>query len=151
MTLVGIPGFALTGTLNVEVNGTTGTVVTQVVNFANDDASVVEPAEKRPVAPLLLCRQQPVLSRNVARMLRKPVCAEHLSANRTDELPVTSISAETEKTKEFALCFLRRNYSRSHFNKLSDGRTIGSCNQKRTRRMSVEPAVTVSQSPLRGR
>lgn len=67
-----------------------------IMNSAQDLASVIQSLEKRSVTSLLLRRQQSVFTRDVARMLRKPVGSENLPANRTYELPVSVVIRQTE-------------------------------------------------------
>jgi hypothetical protein len=70
-----------------------------IMHFAQDPASIVQSLEQRAMASLFLRWQQPVLARDVARMLRKPVSSEDFTANRTYELPVPVVIRQTEKPK----------------------------------------------------
>jgi hypothetical protein len=51
------------------------------------------------MASLFLRWQQPVLARDVARMLRKPVSSEDFTTNRTNKFPVPVVIRQTEKPK----------------------------------------------------
>ena len=54
---------------------------------------------------LFLRRQESVLTRDIARMLRKPVSSEDFTANRADELSVSIVIGQTEKPKNPVLWF----------------------------------------------
>ena len=64
--------------------------VSRRVFFVQYSACVIEPVEQRPVAALLPRWQQPVLSRDVPRVLRKAIRTEYFTTYRADELPVFS-------------------------------------------------------------
>ena len=64
---------------------------------------------------LFLWRQQPVLARDVAGVLRKPVRSEDFSPYWTDELSLAVVVSTAQKTKKSALSLFWRNYSRRHW------------------------------------
>ena len=62
---------------------------------------------------LFLWRQQAMLARNIASVLRETVGSKDFAPDRTDQLSVAVIAA-TEKAEKSALGFFGRNYSRRH-------------------------------------
>jgi len=61
------------------------------------------------VASLFFRREKLVLARDVARMTREAIGAEHLSPDRPDELSI-SIIPETKETEKSVLRLFGRNY-----------------------------------------
>ena len=72
--------------------------VESIAYIRKNPARVIEPLEQRPRSPLFFSwRNELVLSRDVARMLREAVVAEHLSADRRNELSVVGGVVAFEK------------------------------------------------------
>ena len=55
------------------------------MNLVQNLASVIEPKKKRTGAALFLRREKAMLTRDIARVLRKSVGTEDLPSNRTNE------------------------------------------------------------------
>ena len=123
------------------------------MHFIENTSRVIESAEQRTVSALLAWRKQSMLARNASRMSCKTIRSEYFTANRTNELSVSLVILETKKSKNPALRFLRRNYSRCHRTlvvsahcALSRSSFIGSGENERSRGVSIELPAAVDDS-----
>ena len=71
-----------------------------IVNPVEQGSRVIEPLEERSVSALFFRRKKLVRPGDVAGMLREPVGAEDLSANRSYELSVRCIRGAAKELKE---------------------------------------------------
>jgi hypothetical protein len=80
------------------------------VYFAQYFPCVVETTEERAMPPLFLGRKQLVLACDVAGVACKTIRAEHFTPDRSDELSIPIIPAETKETEKPVLRLFGRNY-----------------------------------------